>query len=1859
MSNNNSSNDRNFKTLNQEYDQICEILGNNLELVKVNNLLRNNAHTIYRNTNPGKLNDTFQYSQLDRDAHIWLYRSKDTQTIQCAPLKTSIDFGIALIDIHRCIIQKLIIHNPLENDIDIEIIPKESHSQFDVPTGKISIEAQNITEIDILYKPPSTENENSCNFLINLSENQTALTELYVYGNIAVVDVQLSTDTINFGYCPCDGTILEKHFDIKNSLSCSLNVVAQIQQETQAISMKSVLTIQTEQLNLNPSTTTHLHVSLKPNNAEENIDREICLAINSPKYFKLLKVIGFVRQTKLTVMYQEQTVINNQSGQLSITDLYKSEERSISLEFINDGEVEYTLSLSSDLNLSTKTLVLNPGIKETVQVNICMSDASSRKTSTIDINFTNISRPRLTLTLLRESQLPHLRFPLEITKEIRIGQSADMEQLWMNKSRSMKPIECDISIKNVGKSAANIKYIQLLSSKDSTKILSSKFIVTPDKLLLNPLTDKTLKCQYYPTDFRNFHPIIQFKSGDIFTNIPYHLEFKIPILEISPKAFFDIGVIKNEKIFKPSIILRNIGRSSLKIDTTEVFIKQSFIEKLILQQSSQIISLDHPIRLDPNQTCQCTLMIECNEVENRKDYSQQLVELGEITIVSQCDPVIEINGKLSNRLIKLIIVGHFSEYDQQQETGKEKSCWNDLRLLPSDWLRQMCSMNSNNNIINYFSLVQITAMAYICTPKLESLPKTEDDYKNLCTKFRTAQHFRDYVPDLSTEQFLNETKKKNAQTAVYRCYRSMIDQSQKAFFKWSNLFIDYFDTQLIKSQLFSVINSAENVDEAYAMQTYAFCVSNLYEQSNNINDCQQSLLLIDKMISQDSILNPILDLFSQYIHYLIQRKQEDTTHIEELISKLINKSNCELINLISNDNEQLTINLLFSFLPADIQQDIKQLMMGNCETLIKCLMKVINEQNPYYPSMTAIQHRLTNWAKLDSSIKRSIISSLFNNNSKLLDILNNVNKEEKFDQILDATVIIIEYFEQQQSSSAAISYQWIKDIFKKRFRHSISSALEGSKRISQQQIESLAWKIEGLYPTVGTHNYTSYDLTKYNMENYVDIIHKLISVKNEQWISIKQCLKNFWRLLCLMSEDHISTGLVFKQACLFQFDYLKNESWHKILAKYTALTIQLTWQELIDFIDIIDSFTDSIVELKKEHIQKFIDIVQSLQQETTILKVWDCLLKLCPFLLTNNECTELDNKQIRIQTILSALTPNISTNDLLNEFKACVSSTLQNQIEAYNHLIQSHNALIDLTFLTDEQQFKLLNNLIPSWLTLSNIKCVKSKRLYEALSSILTSFYGLISSNEVSYKEQLYTTALSSALCILANCRNNIRDFDNPNDVMISTKTVDRESILSCIHKNIQKQQKPPVSVNTPGQAQSSPTGNTTILKQSLTSAQTAVPPIQSPFTGHVLDQLTENVEKFVSKLNSPQDPITTINISLESSVKDLVESYIILHKRVDYWYDVFITTNLLFYNRPNFGQISINKKFTNSIVEYGIHLFIRLTVIRRLLEPQPFSIHGVKFLFKDLTKIEKCLTSLALQYSLELRSVLQKLQIDVSRLQNIDIKPPSKSLTLNKLSHLDPFSHSADTPIDHSPLETSSKVTFSPSLPPTTTPTNNDEFDQLISHDEWLKDIKNHNVIVGGTDTHSSNLLESSSNNRTINTNVDQILQDMLNKQTTGGGTSSSSITANSSTALSNLKSEAENLAAQNVKVELSQKPFIDQVKNTNCLDLYKEAGMITKDKFNRQLLTDELENRLDLSSMSEKDFTKWTYTKLVESKVITQMIDTILDKFRSEQERLTSKLIKQHELQWCIMVDNSGSMSLHRTFIFGTLCPAEKSHH
>ncbi|CAF1435352.1 unnamed protein product, partial [Didymodactylos carnosus] len=56
--------------------------------------------------------------------------------------------------------------------------------------------------------------------------------------------------------------------------------------------------------------------------------------------------------------------------------------------------------------------------------------------------------------------------------------------------------------------------------------------------------------------------------------------------------------------------------------------KQSFVETLSLQVTSQITtatmpSINHPIRISPNAFCQCTLMIEFDDI-NENNYPKIL-----------------------------------------------------------------------------------------------------------------------------------------------------------------------------------------------------------------------------------------------------------------------------------------------------------------------------------------------------------------------------------------------------------------------------------------------------------------------------------------------------------------------------------------------------------------------------------------------------------------------------------------------------------------------------------------------------------------------------------------------------------------------------------------------------------------------------------------------------------------------------------------------------------------------------------------------------------------------------------------------------------------------------------------------------------------------------------------------------------------------------------------------------------------------------------------------------------------------------------------------------------------------------------
>ncbi|CAF1045122.1 unnamed protein product [Didymodactylos carnosus] len=228
---------------------------------------------------------------------------------------------------------------------------------------------------------------------------------------------------------------------------------------------------------------------------------------------------------------------------------------------------------------------------------------SSTQNYTLDIAFTN-SKRHLELQLICETSSSKLTFsPTNIQREIRIGQTADMSILWDDMLSKIKPIETKMSINNSGNASANIKYAHIVLVNGRQKMLSSTFLMKPDQLWLKPSQESTIQFQYYAVDLRDFSSIVNLKSNSSETllNIPYYLKFKLPILQTTPHALFDIGLINFGKSYKSFILLHNIGQISLRIDTTESVIRQSFVKSLPLQHSQQPVSINHPIGIDPGQ----------------------------------------------------------------------------------------------------------------------------------------------------------------------------------------------------------------------------------------------------------------------------------------------------------------------------------------------------------------------------------------------------------------------------------------------------------------------------------------------------------------------------------------------------------------------------------------------------------------------------------------------------------------------------------------------------------------------------------------------------------------------------------------------------------------------------------------------------------------------------------------------------------------------------------------------------------------------------------------------------------------------------------------------------------------------------------------------------------------------------------------------------------------------------------------------------------------------------------------------------------------------------------------------------------
>ncbi|CAF0989470.1 unnamed protein product, partial [Brachionus calyciflorus] len=111
--------------------------------------------------------------------------------------------------------------------------------------------------------------------------------------------------------------------------------------------------------------------------------------------------------------------------------------------------------------------------------------------------------------------------------------------------------------------------------------------------------------------------------------------------------------------------------------------------------------------------------------------------------------------------------------------------------------------------------------------------------------------------------------------------------------------------------------------------------------------------------------------------------------------------------------------------------------------------------------------------------------------------------------------------------------------------------------------------------------------------------------------------------------------------------------------------------------------------------------------------------------------------------------------------------------------------------------------------------------------------------------------------------------------------------------------------------------------------------------------------------------------------------------------------------------------------------------------------------------------------------------------------------------------------------------------------------------------------------------------------------------------------------------------------KIMIDKNLIKGQISKANISEIFDKAKI--------QNLADtflKLDNP-EIKIPEKKD--KWTYQNLVESKSLQKFIKTVITNMRSKLDEANRKI--QNEFEWCIMVDNSGSMSSKENYIYETL--------
>ncbi|CAF1506682.1 unnamed protein product, partial [Rotaria sordida] len=340
--------------------------------------------------------------------------------------------------------------------------------------------------------------------------------------------------------------------------------------------------------------------------------------------------------------------------------------------------------------------------------------------------------------------------------------------------------------------------------------------------------------------------------------------------------------------------------------------------------------------------------------------------------------------------------------------------------------------------------------------------------------------------------------------------------------------------------------------------------------------------------------------------------------------------------------------------------------------------------------------------------------------------------------------------------------------------------------------------------------------------------------------------------------------------------------------------------------------------------------------------------------------------------------------------------------------------------------------------------------------------------------------------------------------------------------------------------------------------------------------------------------------------------------KETKRWLDEFTTFNILFRHTSNIDDQTLG----HNLLVYGLKLLRSFNIIRHILK-SIFSLKGIQFILTNIDRLEQSFLLLALKNYSNLKESLRRLGVDLNQIQT-----KNKLLTQSNQSFRE-ISLTADLQDNETPVRDSMTTTI--------------QRNNRMSQDDWRNAMKHIRRL------NPDKSIQNESNNPTfIRENMENLVQKLSGNVLSQDSTNLNiSLINNIDFRKMKMDSIEENIQ-EPISIRIDQVTLKAHVRDhPNLIRLYEQAGTISS--INSSMDNSTVKQRGDLQISNDYKPTEWTYDMLIKSEAIGQLIAEFLNLFQQNWEEFLKKdcEIQHGDIQWCIIIDNSGSMSIHRNVI------------